>query len=286
MRDTITSPRIIELKRKRRIYILRLSVLFLLLFISIIFALSFFSGNNKMMISKVTVNGTHIIDNLDIEKQVLDDISGKYFYLFYKANSFIYPKKRIYNNLISNFPRIESISIKRDGLNNLNINILERTGSFLYCGELIPEDKKEVGENCYFLNNDGFIFDKAPYFSGDIYFKYYINLDKENPLGKQMLDIDNFHKISRFVDSIDSLGFKSIYMNIDKNGINYLYLKHTKENVAPKIIFKNDSNLDLILDNLSISMKKKEFAEEINSKYNKLSYIDLRFKDKVLYKFE
>jgi hypothetical protein len=33
-------------------------------------------------------------------------------------------------------------------------------------------------------------------------------------------------------------------------------------------------------------MKKQEFADEIISKYDDLLYIDLRFKNKVFYKFK
>jgi hypothetical protein len=43
--------------------------------------------------------------------------------------------------------------------------------------------------------------------------------------------------------------------------------------------------LDIILDNLSVSMGKPEFANDIHSKYDTLLYIDLRFDNKVLYKF-
>lgn len=210
------------------------------------------------------------------------------FIFFSKANSFIYPHKKIYNNLRLNFPRIKSLYIYHDNLKTLHIDISERLGSYLYCGESIPKNKDEVGENCYFLNNDGFIFDKAPYFSGNVYFKYYMVLEDGliNPLGSQMISVDQFHEIVRFIDTVTSLGFKPIYITINQDNINSLYLNHGINDTMPKIIFKNDDNWEIIQENLSIAMKKKEFADEINSKYTKLLYIDLRFKNKVLYKFQ
>lgn len=288
MRDIPTSPRIIKIRRNRRVRILRLAILFFVLFISIVWALSFFSGDKHIVIDKITITGTHIINQKDIESEIYKDISGKYIYLFSKSNSFIYPRKQIYNNLRLNFPRIESLSIYRDNLKTLHIDISERTASFLYCGVDIPINKEEIGENCYFINNDGFIFDKAPYFSGNVYFKYYMALegDEVNPLGKQMISIDKFHKLARFIDMITSLGFKPIYIVTDRDNTNSLYLNHGVNNTIPKIIFKNDDDLEVIQDNLSIAMKKKEFADEINSKYNTLLYIDLRFENKVLYKFQ
>ncbi len=288
MKDIPTSPRIIEIRRNRRIRRIRLGVLFFLLFISIVGALAFFSNEKHIVIDKIVVEGTHIIDQDKVIKEINQDIGGRYLHLFARSNSFIYPHKKIYNNLILNFPRIESLSVSRDGLKTLKINITERVGSYLYCGVKIPEDKKNVGENCYFLNNDGLIFDKAPYFSGNVYFKYYMAIvdGSENPLGKQMTSIGHFHELVRFVDGVTSLGFKPTYLIVEQDGTHSLYLDHGVNDTAPRIIFKSENDLAVIFDNLSLAMKKSEFAGEINGKYNTLLYIDLRFKNKVLYKFQ
>jgi cell division septal protein FtsQ len=288
MKDIPTSPRIIEIRHNRRVRKIRLLILCFILLISIIGFLSYFSSNNNIVIDKVVVNGTHVIDHEEVEKEVFKNLSGKYLYLFSKSDGFIYPHNHIYNDLILKFPRIESLSVNRDNLKTININITERKGSYLYCGAIIPENKDDVGENCYFINNDGFIFDKAPYFSGNVYFKYYMALGDgiTDPLGKQMVSIDRFHELARFIDSVTTIGFKPIYIALDSDGVYSLYLNHGVDSTLPKIMFKNDNDLKTIEDNFSLAMKKKEFADEINSKYNTLLYIDLRFKNKVLYKFQ
>ena len=74
--------------------------------------------------------------------------------------------------------------------------------------------------------------------------------------------------------------------NYLRNDENYLYLNHGASDTVPEIIFNKDANLETILEDLSLAMGKKEFADAINSGYNKLLYIDLRFKNKVLYKFQ
>lgn len=288
MKDIPTSPRIIEIRHKHRIRVFKLILLFFILFILIIWGFSLLPGDRNIKIDSIAITGTHIVDQIDIENQIKKDLSGKYFYLFSKSNSFIYPHDQIYDNLLLKFPRIESLSVYLDSLKTLHVDIKERIGSYLYCGDKIPDNKEDVGENCYFVNNDGFIFDKAPYFSGDVYFKYYVELKDQNqePLGQQVIDIEHFHKLARFIDFISSSGFKPIYIFIDKDNTNYLYLNHRIDKISPKIIFKNDDDFQLLKDNFDISIKKKEFINEINSKYDSLLYIDLRFKNKVLYKFE
>ena len=288
MRDMLTSPRIIEMRHNRRVRNFRLSILFFILLITIIGAASYFSGDKHVVIENINIKGNKIIDKIDIESIIFKDISGKYFHLFARSNSFIYPHGQIYNDLISNFPRIKTLSINRDGLKSLNIEITERYGSFLFCGPSIPTNKDDIGDNCYFINSDGYIFDKAPYFSGNVYFKYYGKIEGEetDPLGKQMMNINSFHKLSGFIDGISAIGFNPISIEVGQDGINNLYLSHKSADTTPKIIFKNDNDFDLIKDNLALAMKKKEFAEEINSKYNTLLYIDLKFNNKVLYKFQ
>ncbi|MEI7689151.1 MAG: hypothetical protein WCI91_03120 [Candidatus Nomurabacteria bacterium] len=288
MKDIPTSPRIALIKRNRRAMRLRLIILFSILFISIICGLSYFSSNPKIVISKIEIKGNSIIDGVELEQSVKDKLQGRYLGLFSRSNFLIYPHDKIYKNLFKEFPRIENLSVYRVGFNNLKIDIKERAGSYLYCGLNIPDNKDDVGENCYFVNNDGYIFDKAPYFSGDIYFKYYTKIegDVTNPLGSQMIPINRFREIVRFIDGITNLGFRPSYLVIDEKGIYSLYLKTSGINQNSKIIFKEDSDLVTILSNLSIAMSKPEFANEINTKYDSLLYIDLRFKNKVLYKFQ
>ncbi len=287
MKDIPVSQRIIDIKKKRRIRRWRFVIFFVVLFLIIVGGLSYFSFHKKLTINKVVVNGTSIIDPIDVTTKVEEQLKGKYYYLYSRANSFIFPQKKIYNDLIETFPRIEELSIIREGFNILNINIKERLGSYLYCGNIIPEIQSEIGENCYFINNDGYIFDKAPYFSGSVYFKYYLNIkDSTSPLNQNILEQDRFHEIVRFVDGIKILGFEPVSLLILDDGTHNLYLDHDSLATAPMILFRDDNDLENILNNLRTAMKKNEFRDEINSKYSSLLYIDLRFKSKVLYKFQ
>lgn len=286
MKDILTSPRMEDIKRKRKAYRVRLSVLILILVISIIGALGYFSSNSKITINDIGVTGPKIINSKEVESTTRQILSGKYLHLFAKNNSLIYPKSKIYNELLIDYPRIDKLSVYKDGWNTLKIDITERAGSYLYCGSQIPELESEIGENCYFINNDGYIFDKAPYFSGNVYFKYYAPLPAGTDLtSTQMIEPSHFHLLVRFIDGIIGLGFKPTHLVITGENV-FLYLDHSIIDTEPQIIFKDGDNLDEVLNNLSLSMAKPEFASDIHSKYTSLLYIDLRFKNKVLYKFQ
>jgi predicted nucleic acid-binding Zn ribbon protein len=287
MKDILTSPRMENIKRKARKRRRRLAILFFILFVLVVWGLSLLSSVSKITINKIAVTGTRIINVSDVERSSRDIMSGKYLYLFSKSNIFIYPKNAIYKSLLKDFPRIENLSIRHEGFNSISIDIRERAGSYLYCGSNIPASQQDIGENCYFINTDGYVFDKAPYFSGNVYFKYYIKADSENidPLGKQIIDKEHFHRLARFIDGLDSLGFVPTHMLVE-NEKGTVYLSSKDGDTTPEIIFKDDSDLDSILGNLSSSMTKPEFANEIRTKYSTLLYIDLRFDNKVVYKFK
>lgn len=286
MKEIPKSPHLIKMKQKRRKRFVYLSIIFFILIIIIIISAGYFSSDHRVTINNIEINGTKIIDPEDIEQIIKKNLEGKYFFIFSKSNFLVFPHQKIYNDLIKEFPRIKNLSITKRGTNTIRIEITERAGSYLYCGAIIPEVKTDIGENCYFVNDDGYIFDKAPYFSGDVYFKYYLSLSgKENsPLGEQMMKEDRFHKVTRFVDGVRSIGFDPIYLVIEKDNLESLFIK--TNSIPHEIIFKEEDDLGVILGNLKVAMEQKEFSDEINKKYDKLEYIDLRFKNKVLYKFE
>jgi hypothetical protein len=284
--DIITSPRLVELRRENKLRRYRLTFLLLVLFVIIIAGLSYLSNYHKIVINKVEVTGTYILDNKSIESKVQEDLQGKYLYLFAKKNTFIYPKSFIEHDLQKTFPRIENLSVKLEGVNTLKVTIGERVGSYLYCGASIPGEVMDIGENCYFINYDGYIFDTAPYFSGNIYFKFYIPIDdSKETLGQNVLDKEKFHQIIAFIDRLEELGFNPVSLDMSNEENFSFKLKARPDGGEPQILFKKENDLPNILNNLVSAMKKKEFKDTITSNINKLQYIDLRFNNKVLYKF-
>ncbi len=285
-RDITTSPRVEEMRRKRRKRIYLASILYLIFFAVIVVGLSFFSTYQKFVIKDIVVEGVHIVDGDEVKEKVFKDISGSYLHLFSKANIFIYPKNYLEKELVKTFPRIEEISISKVDWRTINIKIIERTGSYMWCGSTLPEDITKRGDDCYFINSDGIIFDKAPYFSGNVYFRFYTPIENiESPLNQRILSPEIFRKVISFVDGLQTLDLKAIYVVMGGTDDYAFYLESSVPGNEPKILFTKENTLDTIFGNLSSAMNKKEFKSEIVNKYSTLLYIDLRFKNKVLYKF-
>jgi len=280
-RDIITSPRVLEIKRHKKRIIFRRFFLFFILFISIIIGLAYFSGSSRFLVKDIKIVGNKVIDSKKVEMVIKETLKGRYFYLFKRANALIYPKAEIEANITKFFPRIKALKVYKENWFNIVVDISERSGSYLYCGQNIPEEKNDIGDNCYFVNDEGYVFDRAPYFSGNVYFKFYIanQYQGDELLGRDILPTQEFVKLINFIEEIESLGFKPIILDLNKEDEYYLFLEGISD---PKIIFKKDNDLDSLFVNLSSAMNEKKFREIIKNNYNTLSYIDLRYKNKVL----
>lgn len=284
-RDILTTPRTIELLRKKRKRHHAIAVILFFLFVGLVIGLSYLSKYPKFVISEIKVEGTHIIDPQAVEALVRADIGGNYIYLFKKANIFIFPEKKLRADILKTFQRTDKLEIKRAGFRGLVINITERSGSYLWCGANVPTDKSLEGDNCYFLNTDGYIFDTAPYFSGEVYFKFYAPLGEGvAPMGAYVLPKDTFKDIITLADGVTALGLHPVSIVMSDENQYEMYLSRTATS-TPKILFNKENDVSLILTNFIAAYNKPEFKKEVMDKYNTLSYIDLRFKNKVLYKF-
>jgi hypothetical protein len=286
----LNSPRLLELRRKKQRSTKRKILLIFVLFLALIIGLSFLAKISDLNIKDIKISGNKIIETKEIEEIVRNKISGNFFWLFPKTNFLIYPKHRIETELKNKFKRIKNITVNNKDFENLEIIISEYEGEYLWCGATIPVSNEENTQKCYFLDSEGYIFDKAPYFSGQVYFKFYGDSDfkQEDPLGKYFLR-DKFAKLIVLKDTIRKLNLNINSFSLqefsenDSEG-NFYISKDVAE--APKIIFKIDSDYQKIAENLQAALSTEPLHSDLQKKLALLLYLDLRFGNKVYYKFK
>ena len=65
-----------------------------------------------------------------------------------------------------------------------------------------------------------------------------------------------------------------------------MFLSSSTSQMGPEIIFKADSDFNQIIENLQSVLTTEPLQTEFKTKYSSLLYIDLRFGNKVYYKFK
>lgn len=250
------------------------------LFIALLWGLSYFSRHPKVIIQNILVEGNRVIPAEEIKDTVLEKISGNYFFLFSKKNFLIYPKRSLEKDLLDKFHRIEYLSIKRLDRNTLAVSLKEWQGKYLLC-EMNSDD------DCYFMNSSGFVFDKAPNFSGSVYFRIYSsNLFKETDdlIGQTFMPMEEFAELLDFKEKIGKF-FQIKALEIGENGDYKFLLEIDGNNLNPYIAFKKSGDFDKIFDNLALAIGAEPLSLELKDKIDSLEYLDLRYDNKVLYKF-
>lgn len=285
-RDVLSSPRLKELKRKRRRVIWGKILLFLLGFSAIFISSVYLSRLDRLNISEIQINGNKIVDTEALKSVTQDSIAGKYFWLFPKTNIFYYPQNAIKNNIQAKYAGLKEINLSIKDNKILEVVVSERTPSYLWGGSVTPELNSNSNQKCYFMDSTGYIFDEAPYFSGGVYFKFYgdNNLNIENPSGAYFLK-DKFIKIIAFKNIVENLGIKATALVVDNNRDAHLLLS-SKSTTSPEIIFKIDSDLGKVAENLQAALSTEPLKSKFKNNYGALQYIDLRFGNKVYSKFQ
>lgn len=290
-RSVLNSPRLQELKKKNK-KTTRIKILFTVVFVfCLCLGLSALARNPRVNISQVEVAGNKVIDTEAIKEIANNNMLGYYLGFLPKTNFLFYPKNKIKNELADKFKRFKNISLSVKNIKTLQINVTEREGKYIWCGVVPLDANNKNHSQCYFINDTGYIFDEAPYFSGEVYFKFFgkenaSNLNVENPTGSYLMSND-FGRIITFKKSLEQIGLKPVAFYLVGNGDGQIFLGAPSGLVNdPQIIFKVNSDLNKLTENLQAALTTEPLQTDFKKKYSSLIYIDLRFGNKVYYKFQ
>ncbi len=288
-REVLNSPQMEKVQRERKVKGRNKILLVFLCFILIFEIFVFISRIKNINVASISISGNNIVETKGIMNVVQKDLSGKYF-LFPKTNIFLLSKNKIISDLHKQFPRLLDVKVYRKDLKSISIVVSERSGRYLWCGNSTDDISKKIAEeSCYYLDSTGYIFDRAPSFSGDVYFTFYGsegNIDTGNPVTQKIAERNIFENIVQFKNFLDTMKIHTFGVYIKGDGTYEMLISDGDRSYnAPKIIFNNENIIDKIASNLSSALKAEPFATEFKTKLSQLLYIDLRFNSKVVYKF-
>lgn len=264
--------------RKTKIYLVWfLSVLNVFL---IIFCLSKITYLDFVTIKDISVYGTRESLVKEIKDKVSNIIDESYFGIFSKSNSLIYPKSTLLASIQDLVPQIKSLTISRDGLQGIKINIVEKTPKAEICPDLpdfsLDDSSFAQVSNCYFADWSGQIFDHASTSTDSLLNLYFIpslgdisTSSADSIITKYATSTDEFILLQNFYDGTKKAGLDPKFILIKDDGEYEMYANDTV------IYFNNKRSLVEQLDNLiefwnhnkqSTSSKKMDY-EYINIKY-------------------
>ncbi len=277
-----------RLRRRRRIFV-ALSVLFFVLIGTGVYL----SRLPRIQLTTVEVVGNKVVDTDDIVSHVEQYLSGHYAYLIPHRDALIYPRQKIVADLVKSFPRFDSVAVYRTSWHTLQVTVSEVRGRALWCGATDTDlSAGATAQPCYFTDETGRIVSDAPYYSGNVYPRFFggtirassARLDDTNPIGTSFTDPDTFQKLIAFQDAVANFGFQIRSVNIGTDTEDTILIDLGGGKTAP-VRFHKEDNFGTLEGNLSAALGNPTLANALKTDKQNLEYFDLRFTNKVYYKF-
>ncbi|MBI2120130.1 MAG: FtsQ-type POTRA domain-containing protein [Parcubacteria group bacterium] len=275
MSRVIRSPeKQIQHKKKRRV----VSVLVLLCFAGFVWLAVYVPSLPSLQVKNIIVRGAAVLTEEEVQQRVKEELSGKYLYVFPKTNVFLYPQKPIEESLLAAFPRIASVSANLDTERILTITLTEREPFALWCGREIPFS--ETDKTCAYIDEKGFVFAKAPNFSGRAYFELYGTgmLPPGDPIGHNFLPVETYQNIVRIKKRLEGFQVKPVTVLAETDGGATFATAG-----GYKIRFNVDQDISSLESNMQAVFRAGSWGGTAAS--GALEYLDFRFGNKVYYKF-
>ena len=235
----------------------------------ILVALVLVSRLEKLRITEVRVEGAVVTGADPVSSAMREIISGYYLWIIPRNNTLLYPRGHAEKVLAERFPRFSSVEISLDNSRRLAVSVVEREPTALYCAN---------SETCWFLDEQGFVFDTAPTFSEGVYFLYTMEPVVESPLGKPLLPLPEFQAVSEFVLHLNTLGIEPLTLQIGE-----MDLVLTSASGA-RLTWTRGSDTERIYNNLQSFLNSPSIEAEEDF-LAKVVELDLRTEDKVFYRF-
>jgi hypothetical protein len=242
----------------------------------------------KFKITGITIEGALVLDKEQVREEITNILKEKFFGIIPYDNIFIFPKKEIISDLLRNLPIIKNVSINRNFPNNISLLIDEREPEAIWCLNQNPPSatstQAAISDNfslnmtvsCAFIDGGGFVFGIAPFFSGSIFLKFFDERKEPAGIGKNILSADEFRKLLLFGNLLLQNNIEVLKITVKDDGF---YEINTGE--GWKILMNDKTDANSAFSNLKLVLDSN-----IKEKRPQLDYLDLRFGNKVYFKYK
>ena len=261
-------------------------------------AVKIFSAE-QFLVEHLVFEGAGNISEDDLRSAVWGYLRENVFFVLPKRNFLILDEKEISHVLLGAFPRVANAEVRKDIFSQtLFIEIKERTLWAVLCresgigdreagtdvslqtakNELQTKDyESQTESDCFYVAEDGIAYERAPEFKGALITKIYDKSGDIVSVGSPALRDARFHIVRVFVRAAEEL-----------QEIEIVQFVFNKSNETIEIITGEEWSIfidesvspETALENLILSLR-----EEIKEKRADLDYVDLRYGNKVYYKF-
>ncbi len=278
---TLQSAKYLQKKRKRLLKNLSLGVAGA---IALIALLIFIFTLEPLQISTINVTGTKTLSVEEIRSAVNATLQGKYLNIIPKTSGLFFSEEKTRQELLNSFKKIHSVEFDHKDLDTLNISITESIPQAIVC-EGFREDER--WDDCFYVDEKGYIFEKSSQFSDGVYLKYFVNMDSDPlTIGTSFMDEVKFKELQSFAKKFNDAEISVTGILVGALGSYELYIRNSDQSVT--VIYFDDVNpLDKTFSNFIAfwqSAKDNKLGERTGTSTAPVfDYINLRFGNNIFY---
>lgn len=282
------SPSLVKKRNQQRAQRRRLFKIYFWLFFytSIFSGLILLSHWSRFEVSQSVIQGEQATSADVVSQRVIAILEGNHFYLLSKRNLWLLPRREIKQSILDQIPLIGEveIDIKRIAQkNHLIITVSERRPVALWCRF----------KECYFIDQTGFVFSPAPTFSDNVLLKIY-SQGSSNPLKSRPLARSDFVLLIEAGEILPTVLAEAgilkaevakAVVTADQDYEFHIIQVLDSGRQEWKLLFDSRDDFTRLVSNLQAALITDGFQQDYLQKNGQLEYIDLRFGNKVFYKF-
>ncbi len=223
----------------------------------------------RLAINDISLVGLQQLPPNKVSNAVEESLSQTYLKIFARKNMFIYPRENIESSLTARFPRIKTVEVSREALlaQSIMVEIRERMPFAKWCER----------DFCYFLDDEGYVFAEAD--PGEVNTSYIFEgglIPNEERIGQTFLQ-GRFKEVLQFLELLRGAGYTPQGIRVENDKDFSIPIEN-----GPTLMVPFDVEGEKILSDLKLALE----ADSVRDRVADLLYIDLRFGNRVYYKFK
>ena len=225
----------------------------------------------KFQVRTVNVVGTSVTDPSDVSEFVLNSLGGTYAWIFPRTSVFLVSNETIAALVKESFPRLKDVTVDRDGMSSLRVTVGEYPGVYLWCDDA-----------CAFMDETGTVFADAPYFSGSAYLKIFVGTREQYPFSP--ITPQQVVLVAHLKDRLEAIDIIPLSMRFEsEHKLTVGFIHHTR---TAQMYFDPKEDIDTSLETLYSGLRTEDVARQYHDSSKVLEYLDVRFANKLIYKFQ
>ena len=213
-------------------------------------------------------------DAQQLQNTINNLLSGNYAFVVPKRFIFGIRRQSLEQQLLAILSRFETILVTKQYPHALSVSYAKRIFFALLCNDIAKADI----HSCGYIDHTGFVYEDAPDASGSLIIKIRSDLPAVK-VGMQAIDAQTVKQMTLFGEGIKRIaGLRLLSYDLSSQAPDELRL-HVADGFT--LIVKKADNPETVLQILHTVL-----TQEIKDRASQLDYLDLRFGNKVFYKFK